>query len=182
MFDRDADWAAIPHLGAAIGVFTPHAWMAIDQLRRVVDVAQVGTFLLNRGCEHGAWGEKWWYEIALIDSGRLILWFVREGHCAGHDERPPHATVSVTLRTIPLSEITDKSLKVDYDVAPDGAVTMTTVDLTLYTSTTTRTVKASLEEYRHSIEHFQFSKYSSHGVAQMNRLVDFAHAVSREIR
>ena len=78
MFDRDADWAAIPHLGAAIGVFTPHAWMAIDQLRRVVDVAQVGTFLLNRGCEHGAWGEKSMY-------GKKVTGVIRSTFVVGPD-------------------------------------------------------------------------------------------------
>ncbi|WP_078287959.1 hypothetical protein [Mycobacterium sp. D16R24] len=182
MFDPGADWATVPRLESAVEVFTPNADLVIDQLRGVVDFERVSAFVLSRGTETHNWGEMHWCEVALIEGGRMILWFGKDGHCAGHGGRAPHPTLSVTMRTFPLSEISDQSLVTEYDVEADGSRVLTAVHVTIYTSTTYRSVKTSLEEHRHSVEDFRFSKYSNQGVAQMNRLIEFAGALSRQTR
>ncbi|MUM23705.1 hypothetical protein FZI91_18650 [Mycobacterium sp. CBMA271] len=157
--------------------------MALTQLGQVVDFERVSAFVMSRGIGSiHAGRDMYWYEIVLIEGDRLILWHGKDGHCPGYGGNDSHPRLVATLRTIALSEISDQSLVTEYDLDADGATTLAAVDLTVGLSATYRTVKTSLEEYRHTIDYLRFAKESSHGVAQMNQVIEFAQALSREAR
>jgi hypothetical protein len=78
--------------------------LALDQLRSVVDLAAVKSFIMSRGFTEESWGEALWQEVVLTDGHRLLMWRADdEMSTAGERER---RVLNASVRTILLSTIT----------------------------------------------------------------------------
>ncbi|MGE2716575.1 hypothetical protein ACQI4L_21175 [Mycolicibacterium litorale] len=172
------DWAPYSSIEDAARVYLRDPELALEQLRAVVDLPGVRSFIMSRGSTDEQWGEALWQEVVLTDGDRLIMWRADDGmSSAGERER---RMLDVSVRTIMLSTISDHVLSAEYEVLDDGTRRLSDVRLRLYTHLLTRTRQKSATESDIYCESFRFHKsVDNGGLAQMQRLLQFGRVLSR---
>jgi hypothetical protein len=172
------DWAPYSSVEDAAKVYLRDPDLALDQLRAVVDLAAIKSFIMSRGFTEESWGEALWQEVVLTDGHRLMMWRADdEMSTAGERER---RVLNASVRTILLSTITDHVLTTEYEVLDDGTRRLSEVRLRMYTQLVTRSRQKSATETDIYCESFRYLKsVDNGGLAQMQRLLQFGRVLSR---
>ena len=175
------DWAPYSSMEEAAKVYLRDPELALDQLRSVVDLAAIKSFIMSRGFTDESWGEALWQEVVLTDGHRVMMWRADdEMSTAGERER---RVLNASVRTILLSTITDHVLTTEYEVHDDGTRRLSEVRLRMYTQLVTRSRKKSVTETDIYCESFRYFKsVDNGGLAQMQRLLQFGRVLSRCIQ
>jgi hypothetical protein len=175
------DWAPYSSMEEAAKVYLRDPDLALDQVRSVVDLAAVKSFIMSRGFTEESWGEALWQEVVLTDGHRLLMWRADdEMSTAGERER---RVLNASVRTILLSTITDHVLTTEYEVLDDGTRRLSEVRLRMYTQLITRSRQKSATESDIYCESFRYLKsVDNGGLAQMQRLIQFGRVLSRCIQ
>jgi hypothetical protein len=107
----------------------------LDQLRSVIDLPAIKSFIMSRGFSEGSWGDTdespQWEEIVLTDGHRLIIWRA-DDETSTVDDRE-RRMLNASVRTILLSTITDHVLTTEYEALDDGTRRLSEVRLRMYT-------------------------------------------------
>jgi hypothetical protein len=176
------DWAPYSSVEDAAKVYLRDPDLALDQLRSVVDLASIKSFIMSRGSSDESLGEAaenaLWQEVILTDGLRLIMWRADdEVSTAGDRER---RVLNASVRTILLSTITDHVLTAEYEVLGDDTRRLSEVRLRMYTQLITRSRQKSATESDIYCESFRYYKsVDNGGLAQMQRLLQFGRVLSR---
>ncbi len=172
------DWAPYSSVEEAAKVYLRDPDLALDQLRSVVDLAAIKSFIMSRGTTEESWGEAVWQEVVLTDGHRLIMWRADdELSTAGDRER---RVLNASVRTILLSTITDHVLTTEYEVLGDDTRRLSEVRLRMYTQLVTRSRQKSATDTDIFCESFRYLKsVDDGGLAQMQRLLQFGRVLSR---
>ncbi|MDT5016220.1 MAG: hypothetical protein QOD39_2380 [Mycobacterium sp.] len=176
------DWAPYSSVEEAAKVYLRDPDLALDQLRSVVDLPTIKSFIMSRGYTKESWDDAaeqgLWQEVILTDGHRLIMWRADdETSTAGERER---RVLSASVRTILLSTITDHVLTTEYEVLDDGTRRLSEVRLRMYTQLITRSRQKSATESDIYCESFRYTKsVDNGGLAQMQRLLQFGRVLSR---
>jgi hypothetical protein len=172
------DWAPYSSIEDAARVYLRDPELALEQLRAVVDLPAVRSFIMSRGAVDEDWGDALWQEVVLTDGRRLIMWRADDGISGGGDRE--RRMLDVSVRTIVLSTISDHVLTAEYEVLDDGTRRLSDVRLRLYTQLLTRTRQKSATESDIYCESFRYHKsVDNGGLAQMQRLLQFGRVLSR---
>jgi hypothetical protein len=168
-------------MGDAARVYLRDPELALEQLRAVVDLPEVRSFIMSRGTAGDAWDDgepALWQEVVLTDGVRLIMWRADDS-VAGTGDRE-RRVLDASVRTILLSSITDHVVTTEYEVLGDGTRRLSEVRLRMYTQLVTRARQKSATETDLYCESFRFHKTVDHGgLAQMQRLLQFGRVLSR---
>jgi hypothetical protein len=172
------DWAPYSSVEEAAKVYLRDPDLALDQIRSVVDLPAIKSFIMSRGFTDESWGEALWQELVLTDGHRLIMWRADdEMSTAGERER---RVLNASMRTILLSSITDQVLTAEYERLDDGTRRLSEVRLRMYTQLVTRSRQKSVTETDIYCESFRYYKsVDNGGLAQMQRLLQFGRVLSR---
>ena len=176
------DWAPYSSVDEAAKVYLRDPDLALDQLRSVVDLPTIKSFIMSRGFSDESWDEvseqALWQEVVLTDGHRLIMWRADdEMSTAGDRER---RVLNASVRTILLSTITDHVLTTEYEVLDDDTRRLSEVRLRMYTQLITRSRQKSATETDIYCESFRYQKsVDNGGLAQMQRLLQFGRVLSR---
>ncbi len=174
------DWAPYSSVNEAARVYLRDPDLALDELRSVVELAAIKSFVMSRGFTAESWGEALWQEVLVTDGHRLIIWRADDGMSNAHDASEPHRVLKASVRAILLSSITDQILSTEYEVLGDGTRRLSEVKLRMYTQLVTRSRRKSATETDIYCESFRFVKsVDSGGLAQMQRLLQFGRVMSR---
>jgi hypothetical protein len=175
------DWAPYSSVEEAAEVYLRDPDLALDQLRSVIDLSAIQSFIMSRGQTDESWGEALWQEVVLTDGHRLLMWRADdEMSTAGDRER---RVLAASVRSILLSSITDQVLTAEYEVLDDGTRRLSEVRLRMYTQLLTRSRQKSATETDIYCESFRYQKsVGDGGLAQMQRLLQFGRVLSRSIR
>ncbi|MFG1933573.1 hypothetical protein ACGFK1_23445 [Mycobacterium sp. NPDC048908] len=172
------DWAPYSSLEEAARVYLRDPELAMDQIRSVVDLSAIKSFIMSRGSSDESWGEALWQEIVLTDGQRLIMWRA-DDELAGTEDRE-RRVLNASVRTILLSTITDHVLTAEYEVLGDDTRRLSEVRLRMYTQLVTRSRQKSVTETDIYCESFRYYKsVGNGGLAQMQRLLQFGRVLSR---
>ncbi|MGX9791330.1 hypothetical protein [Mycobacterium sp. MMS18-G62] len=172
------DWAPYSSVEEAAKVYLRDPDLALDQIRSIVDLPAIKSFIMSRGFTDETWGEALWQEVVLTDGQRLIMWRADdEMSTTGERER---RVLNASVRTILLSSITDQVLTAEYERLDDGARRLSEVRLRMYTQLVTRSRQKSVTETDIYCESFRYYKsVDNGGLAQMQRLLQFGRVLSR---
>lgn len=174
------DWAPYSSVEEAARVYLRDPELALDQLRSVVDLPTIRSFIMSRGYTDEPWGDEdqaLWQEIVLTDGHRLIMWRADDEMSSSERE---HRVLNASVRTILLSTITDHVLTAEYEVLDDDTRRLSEVRLRMYTQLITRTRQKSATESDIYCESFRYYKsVDNGGLAQMQRLLQFGRVLSR---
>jgi len=176
------DWAPYSSVEEAANVYLRDPDLALDQLRSVVDLAAIKSFIMSRGITEESWGEAaeqaLWQEVVLTDGHRLMMWRADdELSTTGDRER---RVLNASVRTILLSTITDHVLTTEYEVLGDDTRRLSEVRLRMYTQLVTRSRQKSATDTDIFCESFRYLKsVDDGGLAQMQRLLQFGRVLSR---
>lgn len=174
------DWAPYSSVEEAARVYLRDPELALDQLRSVVDLPTIRSFIMSRGYTDEPWGDEdqaLWQEIVLTDGHRLIMWRADDEMSSSDRER---RVLNASVRTILLSTITDHVLTAEYEVLDDDTRRLSEVRLRMYTQLITRTRQKSATESDIYCESFRYYKsVDNGGLAQMQRLLQFGRVLSR---
>jgi hypothetical protein len=172
------DWAPYSSVEEAAKVYLRDPDLALDQIRSVVDLSAIKSFIMSRGFTDESWGEALWQEVVLTDGQRLIMWRADdEMSTSGERER---RVLNASVRTILLSSITDQVLTAEYERLDDGTRRLSEVRLRMYTQLVTRSRQKSVTETDIYCESFRYYKsVDNGGLAQMQRLLQFGRVLSR---
>jgi hypothetical protein len=172
------DWAPYSSVEEAAKVYLRDPDLALDQIRSVVDLPAIKSFIMSRGFTDESWGEALWQEVVLTDGHRLIMWRADdEMSTTGERER---RVLNASVRTILLSSITDQVLTAEYERLDDGTRRLSEVRLRMYTQLVTRSRQKSVTETDIYCESFRYYKsVDNGGLAQMQRLLQFGRVLSR---
>jgi hypothetical protein len=175
------DWAPYSSVEEAAKVYLRDPDLALDQLRSVIDLSAIMSFIMSRGSSDESWGEALWQEVVLTDGRRLIMWRADdELSTSGDRER---RVLNASVRTILLSTITDHVLTTEYEVVGDDTRRLAEVRLRMYTQLVTRSRQKSATETDIYCESFRYLKsVDDGGLAQMQRLLQFGRVLSRCIQ
>ena len=102
------DWAPYSSVEDAAKVYLRDPDLALDQVRSVVDLSAIKSFIMSRSSTDESWGEALWQEVVLTDGHRLIMWRA-DDEITTADDRERRA-LNASVRTILLSTITDHVL------------------------------------------------------------------------
>jgi len=172
------DWAPYSSLEEAVRVYLRDPELALDQLRSVIDLAAINSFIMSRGSTEESWGEALWQEVVLTDGHRLIIWRA-DDELSSADDRE-RRMLSSSVRTILLSTITDHVLTAEYEVLSDDTRRLSEVRLRMYTQLVTRSRQKSATDTDIYCESFRYYKsVDDGGLAQMQRLLQFGRVLSR---
>ena len=172
------DWAPYSDVEDAARIYLRDPALALDQLRGVVDFRAIKTFIRSRGTTSESWGDALWQEVVLTDGKRLVIWRATD-EMSGEQERP---TLEASLRTILLTSCTDQILTTDYEVLGDGTRRLSEVTFRLYTQLINRSHQTSATDAYFYCETFRYHKSADNGgLAQMERLMQFARIMSKHI-
>ena len=172
------DWAPYSSVDEAARVYLRDPELALDQIRSVIDLAAIKSFIMSRGSSDEAWGEALWQEVVLTDGQRLIMWRA-DDELAGADDRE-RRVLNASVRTILLSTITDHVLTAEYEMLSDDTRRLYEVRLRMYTQLVTRSRQKSATETDIFCESFRYYKsVDNGGLAQMQRLLQFGRVLSR---
>ena len=172
------DWAPYSSVEEAAKVYLRDHTLALEQLRSVVDLSEIKSFIMSRGQTDESWGEALWQEVVLTDGHRLLMWRADdELSTAGDRER---RVLAASVRSILLSSITDQVLTTEYEVLSDDTRRLSEVRLRMYTQLVTRARQKSATETDIFCESFRYYKsVDNGGLAQMQRLLQFGRLLSR---
>jgi hypothetical protein len=175
------DWAPYSSMEEAAKVYLRDPDLALDQVRSVIDLPAIRSFIMSRGSTDESWGEALWQEVVLTDGQRLIMWRADdEMSTVGERER---RVLNASVRTILLSTITDHVLTTEYEVLDDGTRRLSEVRLRMYTQLVTRSRQKSVTETDIYCESFRYLKsVDNGGLAQMQRLLQFGRVLSRSMQ
>ncbi|MCV7173528.1 hypothetical protein H7I41_26755 [Mycobacterium manitobense] len=178
------DWAPYSSVEDAARVYLRDPELALDQLRAVVDLPQITSFIMSRATVDDSWSDEdevLWQEVVLTDGSRLIMWRADDSvSTTGDRER---RVLDASVRTISLSSITDHVLTTEYEVLDDGTRRLAEVRLRMYTQLITRARQRSATETDVYCESFRYHKtVDNGGLAQMQRLLQFGRVLSRCMR
>lgn len=178
------DWAPYSSVDEAARVYLRDPELALDQLRPVVDLPIIKSFIMSRGVTDDAWGDadrSLWQEVVLTDGHRLIMWRADdEMSSSGERDR---RMLNTSVRTILLSTITDHVLTAEYEMLDDDTRRLSEVRLRLYTQLITRSRQKSATESDIYCESFRYHKsVDNGGLAQMQRLLQFGRVLSRSMQ
>jgi hypothetical protein len=175
------DWAPYSSVEEAAKVYLRDPDLALDQIRSVVDLPTIKSFIMSRGFTEESWGEALWQEVVLTDGQRLIMWRADdEMSNSGERER---RVLNASMRTILLSSVTDQVLTAEYERLDDGTRRLSEVRLRMYTQLVTRARQKSATETDIYCESFRYYKsVDNGGLAQMQRLLQFGRVLSRCIQ
>ncbi|KUH98448.1 hypothetical protein AU189_04945 [Mycolicibacterium acapulense] len=177
------DWAPYSSVDEAARVYLRDPELALDQLRSVVDLPIIKSFIMSRGDIDEPWGEEdqsLWQEVVLTDGHRLIMWRADDEMSSTDRDR---RVLNASVRTILLSTITDHVLTTEYEVLDDGARRLSEVRLRMYTQLITRARQKSATESDVYCESFRYYKsVDNGGLAQMQRLLQFGRVLSRSMQ
>ena len=175
------DWAPYSSVDEAAKVYLRDPDLALDQLRSVVDLPTIKSFIMSRGFTEESWGESLWQEVVLTDGHRLIMWRA-DDEVSGSGDRE-RRVLNSSVRTILLSTITDHVLTAEYEVLDDNTRRLSEVRLRMYTQLITRSRKKSVTESDIYCESFRYYKsVDNGGLAQMQRLLQFGRVLSRSMQ
>jgi hypothetical protein len=176
------DWAPYSTLDEAARIYLRDPELALDQLRSVVDLSAIKSFIMSRGFTEESWGEALWQEVVLTDGRGLIMWRADDEMSTPAD-REPHRVLAASVRSILLSTITDQVLTTEYEVLDDGTRRLSEVRLRMYTQLVTRSRQKSATETDIYCESFRYHEsVDNGGLAQMERLLQFGRVLSRCIQ
>nr|WP_090278822.1 hypothetical protein [Mycolicibacterium komanii]CRL74486.1 hypothetical protein CPGR_03682 [Mycolicibacterium komanii] len=177
------DWAPYSSVEEAARVYLRDPELALDQLRSVVDLPTIRSFIMSRGYIDEPWGDEeqaLWQEIVLTDGHRLIIWRADDEMSSSDRDR---RVLNASVRTILLSTITDHVLTAEYEVLDDDTRRLSEVRLRMYTQLITRSRQKSATESDIYCESFRYYKsVDNGGLAQMQRLLQFGRVLSRCVR
>ena len=176
------DWAPYSSVDEAAKVYLRDPDLALDQLRSVIDLPAIKSFIMSRGGTEDSWGDDdekpLWQEVVLTDGHRLIMWRA-DDEVSTTDDRE-RRVLNASVRTILLSTITDHVLTTEYEVLDDGTRRLSEVRLRMYTQLITRSRRKSVTETDIYCESFRYYKsVDNGGLAQMQRLLQFGRVLSR---
>jgi hypothetical protein len=172
------DWAPYSSVEEAARVYLRDPELALDQIRSVIDLSAIKSFIMSRGSSEESWGEALWQEVVLTDGQRLIMWRA-DDEVAGEEDRE-RRVLNASVRTILLSTITDHVLTAEYEVLSDDTRRLSEVRLRMYTQLVTRSRQKSVAETDIFCESFRYYKsVDNGGLAQMQRLLQFGRVLSR---
>ncbi|KWX67220.1 hypothetical protein [Mycobacterium sp. NAZ190054] len=176
------DWAPYSSVQDAARVYLRDPDLALDQIRSVVELSAIRSFVMSRGFSDESWGEALWQEVLATDGHRLILWRADDDAVAQDGGAGPRRILMASVRTILLSTLTDQVLSTEYDVLGDGTRRLAEVKLRLYTQLVTRSRQKSATETDIFCESFRFVKsVDNGGLAQMQRLLQFGRVLSQSL-
>jgi hypothetical protein len=174
------DWAPYSSVEEAARVYLRDPELALDQIRSVIDLSAIKSFIMSRGSTDEAWGEALWQEVILTDGQRLIMWRADDELSTADDRE--RRVLNASVRTILLSTITDHILSTEFDVLDDGTRRLSEVRLRMYTQLVTRARQTSATESDLYCESFRYTKsVGNGGLAQMERLLQFGRVLSRSM-
>jgi hypothetical protein len=172
------DWAPYTSVEEAAKVYLRDPELMLDQLRAVIDLSAIKSFIMSRGSTDDTWAEALWQEVVLTDGHRLIIWRA-DDELSTVDDRE-RRTLNASVRTILLSTITDHVLTAEYEVLSDDTRRLSEVRLRMYTQLVTRSRQKSATETDIYCESFRYYKsVDDGGLAQMQRLLQFGRVLSR---
>ena len=186
------DWAPYSSMDEAAKVYLRDPELALDQLRSVIDLPAIKSFIMSRGFSEGTWGDTdenpspcpsggrgpQWQEVVLTDGHRLIIWRADDESSIVDDRE--RRVLNASVRTILLSTITDHVLTTEYEALEDGTRRLSEVRLRMYTQLVTRSRQKSVTETDIYCESFRYYKsVDNGGLAQMQRLLQFGRVLSR---
>ena len=178
------DWAPYSSVDEAAKVYLRDPDLALDQMRSVVDLPSIKSFIMSRGFTDEPWGEAGealWQEVVLTDGHRLIKWRADDETATSGDRE--RWVLNTSVRTILLSTITDHVLTAEYEVLDDGTRRLSEVRLRMYTQLITRSRQKSATESDIYCESFRYYKtVDNGGLAQMQRLLQFGRVLSRSMQ
>jgi hypothetical protein len=181
------DWAPYSSVEEAARVYLRDPELALDQIRSVIDLSAIKSFIMSRGsteesdsaspCPPGGWCPQW-QEVILTDGQRLIMWRADDEVSTADDRE--RRVLNASVRTILLSTITDHVLTAEYEVLGDDTRRLSEVRLRMYTQLVTRSRQKSATESDIYCESFRYYKsVDNGGLAQMQRLLQFGRVLSR---
>ena len=174
------DWAPYSSVEEAANVYLRDPDLALDQLRSVVDLAAIKSFIMSRGITEESWGEAVWQEVVLTDGHRLMMWRADDEMSTDGDR--DRRVLNASVRTILLSTITDHVLTTEYEVLGDDTRRLSEVRLRMYTQLLTRTQQKSAVDTDLFCESFRYTKtVDDGGLAQMQRLLQFGRVLSHSM-
>jgi hypothetical protein len=138
------DWAPYSSVEDAAKVYLRDPDLALDQLRSVIDLSAIKSFIMSRGSTEESWGEPLWQEVVLTDGHRLIMWRADDELSTADDRE--RRVLNASVRTILLSTITDHVLTAEYEVLGDDTRRLSEVRLRMYTQLVTRSRQKSATE------------------------------------
>jgi hypothetical protein len=172
------DWAPYSSVEEAAAVYLRDPELALDQLRSVIDLSAIKSFIMSRGSTEESWGDAVWQEVVLTDGLRLIMWRADDELSTADDRE--RRMLNASVRTILLSTITDHVLTAEYLVLSDDTRRLSEVRLRMYTQLVARSRRKSATETDIYCESFRFYKsVDNGGLAQMQRLLQFGRVLSR---
>ncbi|MGY4651701.1 hypothetical protein [Mycobacterium sp. URHB0021] len=176
------DWAPYSSVEEAAKVYLRDPDLALDQVRSVIDLSAIRSFIMSRGVTDESWGESdetaLWQEVVLADGHRLIMWRADDELATTGDRE--RRVLNASVRSILLSTITDQVLTTEYEVLDDGTRRLSEVRLRLYTQLATRARRRTATETDIYCESFRYHKsVDDGGLAQMQRLLQFGRVLSR---
>jgi len=176
------DWAPYSSMDEAAKVYLRDPDLALDQVRSVIDLSAIRSFIMSRGVTDESWGESdetaLWQEVVLTDGHRLIMWRADDELATTGDRE--RRVLNASVRSILLSTITDQVLTTEYEVLDDGTRRLSEVRLRLYTQLATRVRQRTATETDIYCESFRYHKsVDDGGLAQMQRLLQFGRVLSR---
>jgi hypothetical protein len=176
------DWAPYSSVEEAAKLYLRDPDLALDQIRSVVDLPAIKSFIMSRGVTEESWGEAaeqaLWQEVVLTDGHRLIMWRADDETSITEDRE--RRVLNASVRTILMSTITDHVLTTEYEVLDDGTRRLSEVRLRMYTQLITRSRQKSATETDIYCESFRYYKsVDNGGLAQMQRLLQFGRVLSR---
>lgn len=174
------DWASYSRLRDAVMIGTRDADVALTRLESFVDLDAVTSFVLSDNRIEYDWGTSLWQEVAVTDGQRLIMWHGCDAHCPGTEDLAPHRTFESSVRTVHLSELRDQTVYAEYIVEDDGTRALSHVDVNMQISRLKKTVQTTVTESEPRYSYLTFNKSRhEHGLAQLERLMEFGAALAR---
>lgn len=173
------DWAPYSDLSQAAEAYLRDPAIALEALYRVMDSTAIKAFVMERTLEDKDSRESLYQEIAVTDGRTLLLWMGDDELTDDDDPEPGAPLLTSTLRSIPLSALTDRNLKVGYRVDHSGGRSLHSVELRLVTTTADYTLAKTPSRTEAFSEELLFTKsVTDGGRAQMERLIQFGRALA----
>ena len=173
------DWAPYSDLVQAAQAYLRDSAIALEALCRVMDPMAIKAFVMERTLEEKDSRESLYQEVAVTDGRTLLLWMGDDELTDDDDPEPGALLLTSTLRSIPLSALTDRNLKVAYRVDGSGGRSLHSVELRLVTTTADYTLAKTPSRTESFSEELLFTKsVTDGGRAQMERLIQFGRALA----
>lgn len=177
--DKHQDWAPYSDLAQAAEAYLRDPAIAVEALYRVMDPTAIKAFVMERTLEQEDSRESLYQEVAVTDGRALLVWMGDDELTDDDDPEPNAPLLTSTLRSIPLSALTDRNLKVGYRIDASGGRSLHSVELRLVTTTADYTLAKTPSKTEAFSEELLFTKsVTDGGRAQMERLIQFGRAIA----